>query len=399
MEAGDRLLTIADARIVKPADVARSEILLEPGRQVDVVATRRGATVTLKLTPAERGPATPKDHDALVLAANRSFARGRLSDAEKAYQAIVGTHKDCSEAWNNLALVHQVEGRPDAAVSAYRQAIRLDSANALYHYNLGICFSQIGNLQRSRGELSAAVDRDSKLAGARLMLGRISALSGGFDLAAQQALALRADAATEATGDFLTGEILRLQGDLNASEPWYLRAATRDAHYADPATALGAVYYDQGKPDLAKEWVDRALSLDPSSLRALNRLGLILTRTGDLDGAEQALKAAVRLHPDSGIAVANLGRVYLIRGDVRRAVSTFRHSVQLAPDATLSHVLLAMGLERAGRFAEAKKAYATALRLDPTYQEGYQRLAALHRRLGEVNLAESVLSRARRYGL
>ena len=399
IRVGDRLIAIASVRIASPADVARSELLLEPGRRVDAVVTRDGDPVTLKLTPAGSGQARPSGRDARVAAANHFFARGELPKAEKAYQAVIDAHEDCPEAWNNLALLRQTEERLDAAVSDYRQAIRLDPSNALYHYNLGVCFSQIGNSQRSLEELAAAVDRDPKLVGARFMLGRMSALAGEFDLAAQRALALRSEETTEAMGDFLTGEVLRVQGDLDASEPWYLRAAARDARYIDPAAALGAVYYDQGKLDAAKEWTDRALALDPSSLRALNRLGLILTKTRDLDGAERTLKTAVRLHPDSGIAMANLGRVHLMRGDARRAISCFRRSVQLAPNATLPHVLLAMGLERGGQFAEAKQEYAAALRLDPTYEEGYQRLAALHRRLGEVHLAESVLTRARRYGL
>jgi hypothetical protein len=37
--------------------------------------------------------------------------------------------------------------------------------------------------------------------------------------------------------------------------------------------------------------------------------------------------------------------------------------------------------------------------MDPTYSEAYERLAALHRRLGETRLAAAVLRRAQAYGI
>jgi tetratricopeptide (TPR) repeat protein len=403
--------------------MVKSEQLLPAGQPVDVVVRRGDRLIRLTLTPVDRWRVGDKKEDPGLAEANRAFAMGKLTDAEQGYRAILGRDRNnagAAVAWNNLGVINHLQDRLEAATWAYREAIRLAPKVALYHLNLGTCFSRIGNLQRAREELAAALGLDPECQGARFLLGRAEALMGDFDSAIQQARLLEAgpDAGAGAgaagaggqgapvdaelrrrrsQGYFLEGEILRIQGNLDASESWYLKAAAEDPYYVDPPTALGAIHYDRGESDEAERWLGKALALDPSSLRALNRMGLLLTKTGDLERAEQMLRKAARLYPDSSIVQSNLGRVYLKKGALGLARAAFRRGVDLAPETTLSHELLAIGLEASGQFAEAKREYELALRFDPAYQEGYRRLASLHRRLGEVTLAESVLGRARHY--
>jgi len=399
VQPGDRLVRIGGIAVDSPVDLARAEILLAADQPVEVMAEREGRLTTARIRPVARRAGGAARDEALLVEGNRALALDRPMDAERIYRSAIRKDGSDAAAWNNLGVVTQFVSTPDLAVASFREAVQLDPDVALYHFNAGICYSGIGNLERSRSELATAVAADPEFPGGRAMLGRVEALAGYVDAATQQAEALESLPETRPQGYFLAGEILRISGDADASEQWYLKAAEADRYYVEPPTALGAVYYNQGKLNEAKQWLDKALALDPLSLRALNRMGLVLTKTDDLDGAEAALKKAARFYPDSGIVYGNLGRVYLKRNALGPARAAFRRGLELDPDSTLSHALMAIGLEASNQFDGAKREYETALRLDPTYQEGYQRLAALHRQLGEVRLAGAVMERARRYGL
>src|SRR5574340_823145 len=198
-----------------------------------MMGEREGRPFEMRLTPLARneGGAAPETEQ--LVAGNRALALDRPMEAEQHYRAAIKAHGDDAAAWNNLGLVTQLVSTPDQALPSLREAARLDPASALYRFNLGLCYAGIGNLERSRVELAAAVEADPQLPGGRAMLGRVEALAGYPEAAKQQAEALIASPETHPQGLFLTGEILRIGGDADVSEQWYLKAAEEDPHYVE----------------------------------------------------------------------------------------------------------------------------------------------------------------------
>jgi len=396
---GDRLSRVGRVTIESPEDLVKSELLLAPGQQVDLLIRRDGRDIEITVQLEERGVIPSQSEERMFADGNRLLALGRLAEARQQYNTLVARNKSNAAAQNNLGVIHQLDDETESAILAYREAVRLNPDIPLYRYNLAMSLLKIGNLTRAAEQLEAVLIVAPAFLDAGFHLGRIRTFLADYDGARRQAHLLQSSPATRAQGYCLMGEILRIEGDVDQSEAWYLMAAEEDPWHVDPPTYLGAVYFVQGKLDPAQAWTQRALELDPESLRALNRLGLILMRRDQLDSSEEVLLKAAAAHPDSGIVRNNLGLLYLKQGRLPAARAAYRDAVGLTPDGTLCHVGLAVALERSGQFDEAKREFAAALRLDPTYEEAYERLAALHRRLGETELAQNVRDQARQYGL
>ena len=99
-------------------------------------------------------------------------------------------------------------------------------------------------------------------------------------------------------------------------------------------------------------------------------LGQVLQQKGDRAGAAEAFAEAQRLQRQKGdaqagaFAASNAGDK-LRHGDVAGAIDGFREAVRLDPRNADAHLQLARALERAGRPAEARAAFAEARRLAP----------------------------------
>ena len=393
---GDRLVRIEETAIQEPADLQRVELLFSPGQRVRVVTEHAGVEQEHQITLASHpGKAW---RDSRLAEANRELMAGRLMQAQSRYQELTSTPHE-ADAFNNLGVLAELQGQTEQAESWYRRAVNRDPAAPRYHFNLAMALYRIGNLRSAAREFEVVLARDRDFPEAGFLLGRIHSFLGEFEDAMEQALRLQSVPATRAQGLCLSGEIARLKGDLSGAESWYLKAAQADPGYEDPPTYLGATYYLEGKLDQAMLWTERALALVPDSVRALNRLGLILYHQGRLTEAERALRTAEAKHPGYLQVYNNLGLIYFEQNRLAEAKTAYRKGIALAPDQVLCHIGLAMALERNREFAAAKQEYRTVLRLAPTYEDAYQRLAALHRQLGETQSAQAVLTIAHRYGL
>lgn len=72
----------------------------------------------------------PNSLGALMGLGNTRYALGDADGARLAFSAAVGHHPDSAPAWNNLAVVLAELGRPEDAVVAAHEAVRLGGANA-----------------------------------------------------------------------------------------------------------------------------------------------------------------------------------------------------------------------------------------------------------------------------
>jgi len=322
-----------------------------------------------------------------------------MAAAARAYQDMIERGEQKAAALNNLGVVHELGDRADDAIAAYRDAARLSPKVARYRFNLAMAFFQIENLPRAAQELEAAVANDPQSTTARFQLGKTLALCGEYEAATEEAQFLQLSPAASAQGHCLMGEISTLRGDAKDAESWYLKAVEANPFYPDAQIYLARACFVQGRLDEAQEWGKSALRLAPDSLIALNGLGLALLRCGRLDEAQQVFLKAAAFHPESGKIYNNLGLLHLKRKDLPASTAAYRMAVARWPDSAGCHCGLAVALEHGGQFDEAKKEYTLALRLDPAYEPAYRSLASLHRRLGEVQLAQNTLAKARQYGL
>lgn len=127
---------------------------------------------------------------------------------------------------------------------------------------------------------------------------------------------------------------------------------------------------------LLKESLDvwRQVVAREATAVSLCRLGSLATRLKQWGEAEKALLAAVEAAPKWPLAYEVLGLLYRDRGDLETALKFFRGSLH---QERTERALTFIGdvLSRLGRPTDARKAFAEAIELDPSYEEAYFGLA------------------------
>jgi tetratricopeptide (TPR) repeat protein len=227
----------------------------------------------------------------------------------------------------------------------------------------------------------------------------VAAAAHGPTHQAIQAISARIEGGEATASDFLArGELHRAEGEWEAAERDYRRAAQLDPSLLEVVVARAALHLDRGRPDQAKGVVDPLLSSHPDHAEALRiraqaatALGRPLDAVRDLD---HLTATVLRLTPDLYIERARLlagcGERYLpraVRGldegiarfgpivslqlyavDLemrsRQFESALKRLETLAPQFERNETLLELRgnvLAAAGREAEARQAYAAAL--------------------------------------
>jgi Flp pilus assembly protein TadD len=237
--------------------------------------------------------------------------QGRTEAAISEYQEAIRLKTDDAEVHNNLGIALFAEGRTDEAISEYQEAIRLKPENGQAHNNLGNAFLNQGRTDTAISQYQAAIRLKPDDAKAHYNLGTALLNQG------------RADAAI---GQFR--ETLRLEPD-NA-----------EAH-----NNLGLTLLNEGKPDLAVNEFHTAIHWKPEDAEARYNLGIALAKQNKMDAAINQFNEAIRLKADYVQAHNNLGIILLQQGQTDKAVKEFQEAIRLKPDYASAQNNLAKALE------------------------------------------------------
>ena len=158
------------------------------------------------------------------------YRLGLYDEAITAYREAIRLQPDYPEAWRDLGHCYWPQGRCDDAIAAFRQAIKLKPDNSGAWYSLGACcFSQ--------GKYDEAV------------------------AACQQAIKLWPDFPQ---AWFTLGCCYREQGKYDDAVAALRKAITLEPNDSDSWYALGLAYGKQGKRTEALDALDHLRKLDPS---------------------------------------------------------------------------------------------------------------------------------------
>jgi tetratricopeptide (TPR) repeat protein len=240
-------------------------------------------------------------------------------------------------------ILERETGAYDAARDHLRQAVALKPDDYSARYNLGAALLQLHDALGAKEQLQKAVALDNSQADAHFQL----------------SLALRALKETQAAQ-----EQMKAYQQLSAADAARARAAT-EAEIAAQKLAAGDA---RQAADLYRQ----AVADTPQDPMLHYLLSTALRQAGDAAGERDALEQTVQLDPTFALAQNQLGYLDFHSGAYPAAESRFRKAVESAPNFTDAWINLAATLASEGRLPEARKAAASALRLDPKNAQALQ---------------------------
>ena len=145
-----------------------------------------------------------------------------------------------------------------------------------------------------------------------------------------------------------------------------------DGNDPEPLSILGhATASLAGDFDTAREMVDRAVALNPNSDLAWVQRGFTYQLAGQPEEAIRSFERAIRLSPFDPwlfLRFAGIGIAYIGVGRFDEAVIAAKKALQTNPTYGSAYRCLAAALAHLGRDAEAKKAAAAILEMEPHFQ-------------------------------
>jgi uncharacterized protein (AIM24 family) len=137
-------------------------------------------------------------------------------------------------------------------------------------------------------------------------------------------------------------------------------AQARDREAFEQAVVRGSELLKQGKTDLAQSAFREALAVEPDNPRVLALLGLSYFRASAFTDARAIYEQLAARTPGDASHRLNLGLVYLKLNDAERAITALETSRALDPSQGRAVSYLGLAYARAGRYAEAYRAFLIA---------------------------------------
>jgi tetratricopeptide (TPR) repeat protein len=208
---------------------------------------------------------------ALVLTLSlATHQRNRVwQDSRKLWQDVLAKYPNDERAYNNLGDVHDEAGDPDAALEAFRAAIRINPNYQKAYVNRGVLYASQGESFRALEDFSRAIDIDPE--------------------------------------------------DLN----WW-------PVYGEALQSRGVIYLQLGKFEPAIEDLTRAIELNEDDSRNYSHRGMAKAMLGRFPSAVQDGRRAVELDPDSAAARNTLAWFLATAHDpaVRDGAEAVRHATR-----------------------------------------------------------------------
>lgn len=305
---------------------------------------------------------------------------GDLPAAERAYEAELKAQPS-AETWQRLGLVRHLQNKFDAAISAFREATRLNASLWTSHLFLGIGLYRTNQFQGAleslrRAERLAPQDdagRDEldywlgatrialkqPLAGLR-SLERLLARNPSHREALELASRTYADTASglwndvaernfeTAAGWEVHGQALESENNLTGAMEAYERSRTLNPKRPGPRLAMSRLLLRNGKAEQALAVLKEELTLAPHDAETAYYAGLAAIQLGRHSEAVPLLEEASRWERVAPEAALALTQVYLALRDPAKAAQAGRHAVKIDPSSPAAHELLVAALTQAG---------------------------------------------------
>ena len=297
--------------------------------------------------------------DSFDVAINLAYAYVGASQPERAISLLsrLGGRQSSWQANFLLGQAYELADKPQEALRAFREAVRLKPDEASPHYELGRL-------------LINSSDENTQSEGAEEM---------------QKAIHLN----PHETDYYLDlGTWLLNQGNLKAA----VVLLTQGVEQTEPSDKLylmlGMAQYWLYGSGPAIPTLKKVIDLNPHAASAYNLLGYSYFFGGDYRQALKYYQKAIAENPQNGLYFYGVARTLESLSRVNEAFRFAEESVRLDPHSSRNHYLLGKIYAKLGRDHEAISQLETAVGLDPESESPYYLLARTYMRMNDPGKAQ-----------
>jgi tetratricopeptide (TPR) repeat protein len=377
--------------------------------------------------------ADPGFHPARKNLAINEFARGRLAEAEREFEAVLKQAPDDAVVHVHLGEIHFARKDLPAALVHYEKSgarlaqspawtlhyaaallgqsqrekavaalERLPAADAASRFEAGVLLGQAGAYAEAARFFAAARPgyKDPYAAGFNEVLMRTEAGDHeGALRVGQELIASRAAPGPPAELYNLLSRAYvgagRIQEAYDALREATRREPTVPEHYIDLAT----ICVEHHNYDLGLEIVDIGLRHLPDSWMLFVQRGVLRAMQAQMAEAERDFETARRLRPEEPVPYAALGMVWMQSGQTDKAVAVLRAELPRRQDHVVPYIfavaLMRSGVDPASPAAdEAISALRASLRAEADFGPARAELGRLLFKRGELDSAIAELEQA-----
>ena len=299
-----------------------------------------------------------RSHLQMALAA-LYFREGRVEESEQAYFAMLVDDPDNTTAILGLARLAMRQGQYDQARGYLARLLELGVPADIIEFELASLEILMGNIPQATAILERLAEKNPEHLRASAML-TLLAVEQGDD-------------------DSLARYVARLE----------------QAKETPPGVKLilAIVYLRAGANERARIHLEELVGVQPDHAQALEMLVKLDLGSGRMEDAEVRIRQIFEIDPGNAFANLALGSLQYVRGEYELAETSFQASIQRQPTSdalnSLAWVYMAMG-----RYTEAQKFSARAVRADARNAFAWDTLGEASLLLGNLELAERALLRA-----
>lgn len=241
----------------------------------------------------------------ILQAAQEDLRRKDFTEASEKAHTVIKAEPMNSVAWHILGLSALQQDRYQEAVGYLKKAIQGQS-KPLYHFNLGLAFKRLGQINEAIDAYRECLKKDPKLIRAWSNLGnayRTQDRNYEAERCYKKAIDLEPD---NALAHFNLGILYHLEKRYDDAIRAYRRTIKYDPSNAKAFSHLGTLYSKLGRYQKSLHYYQKAIELDPYYFEAYNHYGGSLIELGRLEEAETQLRKALKLRPKSANTLRNI---------------------------------------------------------------------------------------------
>ncbi len=270
--------------------------------------------------------------------------------------------------------------------------------NAMAHYFKALCLLGKGEEKPAQSSLLKAVELNSQLLDARLILAEFYLQERNIDLARQQI-----DTAFELDSNnikvlMLKGNLKILEKNSNEAEALFMQVTKTFPDYAPGYVKLGLLYGLTGEHEKALENLEKAINMDPKQMDALALAINIYSKSGKFDEAIQLCAKQKERISENQPLLAQIeymeGKISLARKDTKAARLHFEKAIATDSNILAAYVALAKLYIRENKIQEALSQYESLLEKEPKSLTGNMGLGTIYDQQGDIEKAEACYRKA-----